>query len=162
MTARASLRDRIAKARDERFLDLAVPGLEPAVFVRYRALPPGRVEQIGKRVEKLRSDKLLQGALDVLGHACLGVFELDDDGAGVSPVEGFDGRVDPDTRALAGKLPTFGDPELGEALGADGQTAASTILALYVEPGDVVVASQAVLEHSGREGDELSKAAQAF
>lgn len=161
MTARASLRERIASARSARFVDLAVPDVA-GVFVRYRALSTDELERIAKRTAKLKAGGALAGALETLSHACLGVFELDDEGAGVSPLDGFDGRVDPDTRQLAGKLPTFADPELGELLGATSQTAASTILALYVESGDVVIAGDAIVEHSAKAGDELAREAQAF
>lgn len=161
MTGRTGLRARVQGAREARFVDLAVPGVD-GVFVRYKALPASQLEQTGKRASKLKNGAGLTAALDILAHACVGVFELDSEGVGVSPIEGFDGQVDAETRELTGKLPTFADPELGEELDAEGDTAAATILALYVTDGDVVLTADEVMDHSAKAGEELSREAPAF
>lgn len=147
MTARASLRDRLAAARAARFVDLPVPGVE-ALFVRYR---PVSLEVISKAAERHRkggAERALRQHLDVLVAACEGVWE-ERDGKGVSPCDGFDGVIDLDTRALSGDLPSFKDEALGEAVGAADPTAWAVVTALYATDGDVAMAAAKVLEASG-------------
>lgn len=157
MSAGASLRARVNAARSARYIDLPVPDVE-GVFVRYRALPADRLEAAAKRNRNRRDVPAVLGAsLDVLVDACLGVWEADGDG-GRSPVEGYDGELSRDESGrlvLKGELPTFGSPELGEALGATEERAAAVVLALYIAEGDVIGTADAVVTHSGASGEEL-------
>lgn len=160
MTPRASLRERVGKAREARYVDLPVPDLE-GVYVRYRALRAEELEANAKSASKRKdSPAVLVASVATLVDACLGVYEVRD-GEGVSVVEddAFDGAVNLETGEVSGTLPTFSDVALGEEVGAEPGRAGNVVLALYSTDGDVIGTADAVITHSGRNGEELLREA---
>ena len=129
MTARKSLRDRLAQARSENYIDLRVttPGFE-GLFVRCRAMQSAELNTAIDR-HAGKPDAGIAMGIDILAATCMAVWE-DVDGKGVSPVEGFSGLVDLDSGAASGDFPTFASPELAEAFGLDEPSAEAIILAL--------------------------------
>lgn len=129
MTARKSLRERLAQARRENFIDLRVttPAFE-GLYVRCRALTPTELNTALTRHDG-KDEAGIAAAIDALVSTCLGIWE-EADGKGVSPVDGFSGVIDLDTMELSGDLPTFSSPELAEALGLDEQSAEANVRAL--------------------------------
>lgn len=147
MTARRSLRDRLAEARRQNYLDLRVttPGFE-GLFVRCRALEPA---ELNATLNRHKGDEAgIAQAVDVLVSTCLGVWE-ETDGKGASPVDGFSGLVDLGSLELSGDLPTFSSPELAEALGVDA-TAEAVVRALLAPHSALrlMTYSEAVVEFS--------------
>lgn len=129
MTARKSLRDRLAEARERAYLDLIpfAPSLSD-LRVRCRALRPDELD----RSMRAHADDDTPGvsqALDMIVTTCVGIYEVLD-GKGVSLVESLNGTVDLKTGKVSGVLPTFSTPELGEALGVEDGTAAAAVRAL--------------------------------
>jgi hypothetical protein len=124
-----SLRDRLAQARRENFVDLRVttPAFE-GLFVRCRALTPAELTAALNR-HSGKDEAGIAAAVDALVATCIGIWE-ESDGKGVSPVERFSGVIDLDTMEMTGDLPTFSSPELAEALGLDEQSAEANVRAL--------------------------------
>jgi hypothetical protein len=129
LSARHSLRERLAQARRENFIDLRVttPAFQ-GLFVRCRAMTP---EELSEAIDRQsgKPDAGIAMGLDVLVSTCIGIWE-ESDGKGVSPIDGFSGVVDLDTLDLSGDLPTFSSPELAEALGLEDQSAEANVRAL--------------------------------
>lgn len=160
MTARASLKDRVAKARAARYVDLPVPGLE-GVYVRYRPLEARELEANSKSAAKRKdTPAVLAASVSTLVDACLGVYEVTgEQGVSVVQADGFDGVVNLETGEVSGTLPRFSDPELGEEVGATAASAGAAVLALYGTDLDVIGSADAVIDHSGKSGEELLKEA---
>lgn len=129
MSARKNLRERLAQARRENFIDMRVttPAFE-GLYVRCRAMTP---QELNAAIERNagKDEAGVSSAVDVLVSTCVGIWE-EVDGKGVSPVDGFSGVIDLDTLDLSGDLPTFSSPEMAEALGLDEQSAEANVRAL--------------------------------
>lgn len=133
---RRSLRERLAQARARNWIDLrcTAPGMD-GLYVRFRALSADELSDITER--KNGRNAGIETALSVLSWTCAGVWEDNGDGFGVSPIDGFDGRLNLATGEVTGSLPTFSDPALGEALGCDDATAAAAVRALLAPSSDL-------------------------
>lgn len=137
-SALSSLRARRAKAREELHLDLAVPRLDPPVYVRFAPVDDGRVKAINKRFEKSKDkdrDVLINAA--VLAEACRGLFEVIDNQ-----------EVSVDDSDREGEWPRF-DDQLADLLGIEAGKASDVVRALYLTDGDVIATATRVAEWSG-------------
>lgn len=136
----ASLRDRREKAREELHLDLAVPRLEPPVYVRFAPVEQSQINRINERHRKSKDkDKdVIINAL-VLTEACRGVFEV---------IDGESVSVNPGGRD--GDWPRF-DPELADLLGLnpDETKAVDVVRGLYLTDGDIIATASRLAEWSG-------------
>lgn len=142
----ASLRDRREKARQELHLDLAVPRLDPPVYVRFAPVEQSQINRINKRHEKSKDkdrDVIINAV--ILAEACRGVFEVIDD----EPVS-----VDPDARD--GDWPRF-DELLADMLGLDTDKASDVVRGLYLTDGDVIATATRLAEWSGYSIAELEE-----
>lgn len=147
----ASLRERRAQARKRSKLDVLVPGYEPPVWVRFRALTPEELERISVRHAKAKAtDRALRVNSTLLATACLGVFELD-------PETGVEVSVDPDDRE--GDWPRF-DDRLAGILGVEAEKADDIVQALYVEKMHVLSVGDEVATWSTGRDQELRRAEQ--
>lgn len=145
-----SLRNRAEEARHRRFIDRPVPGYDPAIVVRYRALDPDEIEAIEKKTKKL---PLMQRAklnsARVAIAACLGIFdEVDGKKVSVDP-------NDPDTYIdendeIVGKPVIFTSPRLAELLEIEGDASATKcVFELYAVDGDVIRVGSDLVDFSG-------------
>lgn len=109
---RARIRGRLASQREKVTFDLAVPGAEPPLYCRFEVQPYKRLSEAAnaiKDAEKERDDeKVMRVNCQLVADACLGVFELDEQGKPISC----------DPAMPDGPWPRFG-PKLAEALGID-------------------------------------------
>jgi hypothetical protein len=145
-SALAALRARREGARNERHLDLRVPGLEPPLFVRYGPVAKGVAEDITDRWKNSKDkDATVKREAQLLAEACRGLFELDDSGNKVSP--------DPDDRG--GDWPRF-DEHLARLIGSDKTSALDLLREVYEEDGDIMAASQKYAFWWQREAIELA------
>lgn len=146
-----SLRDRREQARKRAHLDLAVPGYDPPVYVRFRAVTPEVSERLQAMHDKAKAtEKTLRICSAMLAEACVGVFEVDpDSGAEVS--------VDPDDRE--GRWPRF-DERLAGLLGVEAGKAAAVVEALYVEKMHVLAVADELTRWSMAGDEELRRATQ--
>lgn len=108
-SALSSLRERRKARRRKMFLDLVVPGYEPAVYVRFRPASQSKLIAEVKRADKSKDkDAITIANAAVLIEACVGVFQIRADGEEVS--------IDPDNLTPdQGEWLIFG-PELGALL----------------------------------------------
>lgn len=145
------LRQRRAAARQASKLDLAVPGYDPAVYVRFRALQPEELERIRARHAKAKpTEQAFRVNAAVLATAAVGVFELD-------PDTGDEVSVDPEDRY--GDWPRF-DDRLAGLLGETAATAQDAVTALYVEKMHVLSAGDEVALWSTGRDQELRRTEQ--
>ena len=110
----ASLRERRQQRRTKLHLDLKVPGMDPAVYVRYSPINGAKLLEVNKKVARSKDNNaVLEANVALLADACVGVFQLDQDGDAVS--------VDPDNLTPdVDEWLKFG-PELGQLLADDGE-----------------------------------------
>lgn len=133
----AALRQRIQQARQQRVLDLPVPGLE-RVVVRYGEVPAPELARIyRKRKKDTWEEQSLLAACDVLAVACMGIYERADDGELVADGDLLASQPD-------GSPVTFATLRLAET-----GRAVDEVRALYVTDGDVLTAADRVTEFSG-------------
>jgi hypothetical protein len=145
-SALAALRARREGAREERHLDLRVPGLEPPLFVRYGPVAKGVAEEITEKWRDSKDkDATVKCEAQLLAEACRGIFELDESGNKVSP--------DPDDRG--GEWPRF-DADLARLIGSDKTSALDLLREVYEEDGDVLGASKRYGAWWQRESIELA------
>lgn len=141
----ATLRERREQAVAALHKDLRVPRLEPPVYVRFRPISQPAIEQANKRASASKADDAATAAnAAVLAGACIGVFEVDEDGAEVS--------VDPDNATW----PQF-DKRLARLLGVKAGKAADVVRALYLTDGDVIATVTKLAEWSGFNEAELER-----
>lgn len=157
MSARKSLRERLEQAQAAAYIDLKpfAPGFD-GLYVRCRALRP---DELDRSMEQHKDEPQagVAQAIDLLVMTCLGIWE-DVDGKGLSPVDGFDGTVDVKTGTMAGRFPTFSDPQLAEAFGVENGSAASAVRALLAPHGSdlpLTSYSQEILQFSTAARAEL-------
>lgn len=144
----SGLRQRRAEARKRAHLDVVVPGYEPAVFVRFRALTPEELERIRARHAKAKAtEQALRVNSAVLATSCVGVFELD-------PETGEEVSVDPEDRY--GSWPRF-DTRLASILGVEADNADATVRALYLEPMHILSVGDEVATWSTGRDQELRR-----
>lgn len=141
-SALANLRERRAAAAKNLHLDLAVPRLEPPVYVRFR---PVKIEEINRvnaqyAKSKAKDVDVIVNAV-ILSHACLGVFgEADGQPAG-----------DPET------WPRF-DSELAQLLGLpEASGAVDVVRGLYLTDGDVIATGSRLSDWSGYAWQDLER-----
>jgi hypothetical protein len=147
----AGLRERRAQARQRSKLDLVVPGYDPPVYVRFRALTPEELDRITTRHAKAKSsERALRMNSTVLATACIGIFEID-------PDSGEEVSVDPENRE--GDWPRF-DTRLAEILGVKAEKADDIVQALYVEKMHVLSMGDEVATWSSAADQELRRAEQ--
>lgn len=134
-----SLRDRRQAALAEAHLDLAVPRLDPPVYVRFKPIDDSRFNALMKRFEKYKgNDRNVVHNASILAECCLGVFEV---------IDGEKVSIDPADRD--GDWPRF-DPQLAQLLGQDLEPrAADVVRGLYVTDGDVIATAGKLAEWSG-------------
>lgn len=130
------------------YLDLPVPRWEQfgqQLWVRYRPANPALFMADIEKREKAHAtqnaankrgdpDRLIKANADLLVRSCDAVFTL--------PLDQQPPKELPDD------YPTFGSPELSEAVGAV-QNAVETARSVYATDGDLMLAAQQVLEWSG-------------
>lgn len=117
------------------------------VWVRYR---PGDPAVLTSAIERRERDhqkatskggpgdkhRITKANADFLVAACMGVYALP---AGEEPPDGD----------LPTDLPTFGSPELSQAVGAP-DNAVETVRKVYATDGDLMIAANQLLEWSGK------------
>lgn len=151
-SALASLRDRRKEAASKLFIDLEVPRLEPAVFVRFGPIPLGKVEELQEKVRKSSDKKhrainanaaLLVEAVqgEAADAATLGVFEVVD-----GKKVGIDGSPT--------DWPKF-DERLAELLECSAARASDVVRGLYLTEGDIVSTVGRLLEWNGFAAETL-------
>ncbi len=157
-SARRSLRDRLDAARREAYVDLACPVPFDGWYVRCRALTAEEISTAGSRHEG-KPDAAVHSNIDALVLTCLGVWE-ELDGQGVSPIDGFTGRVDLRSGALTGALPTFSSPELAEALEVE-PAAEAVVRQLLAHPSDAALLQpgEALVDFSMNSNEKVTRAA---
>ena len=141
-------------------LDLCVPRWDEALggrklWVRYR---PGDVALLTAAQERRKTqfdkEKAKTGGgdpqwqvkahADMLAAACMAVYDLGPD-------------EEPPKGDLPPNLPTFGSPELGEAVGTLRASAVDTVLKVYATEADVILASAQLQDWSGKMSEEADK-----
>lgn len=142
MTAQ-TLRDRIAARRQERGKPFALETPIEGVWVSYKPIPSGKLEDIHRRRKKEKAKgRGLAINIDVLIDACVGVHER---------IDGELVSIDPDNRD--GEALTFTSPRLLELLGVESQLASDAVRELYAvtddHDGDVITAANEVMHRSG-------------
>jgi hypothetical protein len=142
----SSLRARRDAAKKGLHLDLAVPRLDPPVYVRFAPVAQAQIDRAQKRHEKSKDvDKSVIVNAVLLADACRGVFEI------------IDGEeVSVDDRDRDGDWPLF-DERLAELLGADVTKAADVVRALYLTDGDVIATAEKLAEWSGYSAEDLEE-----
>lgn len=144
----SGLRKRRDAARKVSYKDLRAPGYEdPDVWVRFRALEPKEITRVNNRYEKINSeDKGLRINAALMALACIGIFNLDEDGEPIG---------DPAT------WPKFSSPALAEELGIefpDGKFQASLVVEeFYVDKIDVLAIGDKLSNWSLKTDEELSR-----
>lgn len=142
----ASLRARREKAREELHLDLAVPRLDPPVFVRFAPVEQSQIARINKRHEKSKDkDRDVIVNAVILAEACRGVFEVVDDDP-----------VSIDAADRDGDWPRF-DEQLAGLLGLDTDKASDVARGLYLTDGDVIATASRLAEWSGYSMSDLEE-----
>lgn len=158
------LRGRRAELERGLHYDLQVPRwdlvLGRAIWVRYK---PASTPLLNAQIEKRRDnhekavkagkmgdpDWLIRANADLLVDACMAVYDL---ALGEEP---------PTDEDLPFNLPTFGSPELSEALDSAEnpcpRNAVATCLHLYGTNADVLMASQQLLIWSGQSSQEADR-----
>lgn len=144
-----SLRARRDAARNKLHTDLAVPRYDPPVYVRFRPLSQGEIDAAQKTHEKSRDrDRTVIANAGLLANACLGIFEIDEDGQEVGV-----GCTDP-----GADWPRF-DKDFSEQVSDVPLTRASDIVrALYFTDGDVIATAARLTEWSGYNTEQLERA----
>ncbi|BBH17503.1 hypothetical protein Back2_17900 [Nocardioides baekrokdamisoli] len=147
----SSIRDRRAKAKEELFIDYPVPGYEPKIFVRYAPLDQPTIATGYKVIENKKKDQdaVMRVHATFLVNACIGIYELDDDGDPIS--------IDPEDRSPDPADWVKFDHRLAEILGDDVTRAADIVRALYIKDGDVLATSNKLSEFSGYTGEQLDE-----
>ncbi len=133
-SALAGLRDRRDAARKKLHLDLAVPRLDPPVYVRFAPVPQERITRVARQHKdsKARDVEVVVNAVH-LASACIGVF----------------GEVDGKPEGDPDSWPRF-DAQLAEILGLPADTRPVDIVRdLYLTDGDVLAIGSRLLEWSG-------------
>lgn len=123
----ATLRERREAAKQKLTKDLAVPRLDPPVYVRFKPLATRRLNAANKQAAA-SSDKDAEVIANagILAEACVGVFQVID-GAEVSI----------DDSNLDGEWPRF-DKRLAALLGVKAGKASEVVRALYLTDGDII------------------------
>lgn len=137
----ANLRARRQAAADRLHLDLAVPRLDPPVFVRFRPITQAEINRINAQHAKSKAKDVdvVVNAVS-LATCCLGVF---DD----TTVELVD----------AGEAPKF-DEDLAELLELpEGSKAVDVVRGLYLTDGDVIAAGAELAQWSGYRWQDLER-----
>jgi hypothetical protein len=137
-SALSSLRARRQKAAEELHLDLAVPRLDPPVWVRFAPVEQGLIDRANKRHEKSKAqDKNVVINAVILADACRGVFEV---------IDGEEVSIDDNDRD--GEWPRF-DDQLADLLGVEAGKASDVVRALYLTDGDVIATATKLADWSG-------------
>ncbi|MDI6911482.1 hypothetical protein [Nocardioides sp.] len=133
-SALAGLRRRREEAAAKLYLDLAVPRLDPPVYVRYKPVDQRTLDLANKRARESKDpDRLVIANAVALSHACIGVF----------------GEVDGQPEGNPEDWPKF-DSRLRELLGLpEDASAVETVRTLYLTDGDVIAAASELAEWSG-------------
>lgn len=117
----ASLRERRQARRNKLFLDLKVPGLEPAVYVRYNPIKGAKLLEVNKKLARSKdNDAVVAANVAMLADACVGVFQLDSSGQAIS--------VDPDNLSSSEEEWLKFGPELGALLAEEGEPAPERVV----------------------------------
>lgn len=145
-TALAALKARRESGREQRHLDLRVPGMEPPLYVRYGPIPKGVAESITEkwRTRKDR-DRTVKREAQLLTEACRGLFEI---------VDGEKVSIDPDDRH--GEWPRF-DENLARLIGSSEVSAVGLLREVYEEDGDIIAASTRYAAWWERTTEELAE-----
>lgn len=142
----SSLRARREDAKKGLHLDVAVPRLDPPVYVRFAPATQAQIDRAAKRHEKSKdADKSVITNAVILAEACQGVFEVIDGEA-----------VSVDHRDRDGEWPCF-DDRLAELLGVDASKAVDVVRALYLTDGDVIKVASQLAEWSGYSAEDLEE-----
>jgi hypothetical protein len=144
-SALSSIRARRQAAADKLYIDLAVPRIDPPIFVRLRPVTQTEINRINGQHAKSKApdvDVVINAV--TLSTACLGVFgEVDGKPDG-----------DPDT------WPKF-DEDLAELLGLPaGSTAVDVVRGLYLTDGDVIATGAELAKFSGYSWQDLERASE--
>lgn len=143
-SALRSLRDRRKAAVDKLQLDLAVPRLEPRVFVRFRPITQAEITRINAQHAKSKAKDVdvIVNAVS-LSTACLGIFdEVDGE---LVPIDGAD------------EAPVF-DERLAQLLELpEGSKAVEVVRGLYLTDGDVIAAGAELAQWSGYRWQDLER-----
>lgn len=142
----ASLRERRDAAKKRLFKDLAVPRLDPPVYVRFKPVTSHRLTAANKQSAKSgdRDADVIANA-GVLVDACVGIFEV---------VDGEEVSLDPSDRE--GEWPKF-DKQLAALLGVPAGKASAVVRELYVTDGDIISTVNELALWSGFAQEQLER-----
>lgn len=150
-SALTSVRERLQAARRKRVWDHEIPYTEGYV-VRFRPLGEERRQEISdhRGKEKEKNLRVLLSSADVLVECCLGIFErVDGKLVSFDPTDRDAAYVDPETNEIVGTPLTFNSTRTQDLLGIEGATAVTTVQAFYPTDGDIIGASDRIIELSG-------------
>jgi hypothetical protein len=147
-TLRRGLRDRRQAAQNKLHLDRRVPRMDPPVFVRFKPLEQETIDAAQKAIEKGKdARRSVHANANAIATACIGIYELDEQGEKRSVVPEIDDWTD-----------VRFDEHLARELGQEGLIRARDVVAaLYLTDGDIVSEAGELTEWSGyvkRDGDE--------
>lgn len=146
-SALSSLRARREAAVKKLHLDLAVPRLDPPVYVRFRPIGQAEINGINARHAKSKAkdvDVVINAVS--LATACLGVFD---------EVEGQLRSIDPS--GDADDAPTF-DERLAALLELpEGSTAVDVVRGLYLTDGDIIATGARLAQWSGYAWQDIER-----
>lgn len=144
----SEVRARLNRARRKRHVDVPVPFTDGYV-VRYGPIPDQRRQEILDNRRQEKGEVLVLASADVLASACLGIFDtVDGKLVSFDPDDGTT-YVDAETDQIVGRPLTFSSPRTIEILGAEASDAVSVVRAFYATDGDIISASDRVMEVSG-------------
>jgi hypothetical protein len=140
------------------FKDLCAPRwgdvLDRNLWIRYGPSDPAFFAEAMKKREEghLKAVKagkhgdpawMIKANADLLVNSCVAIFDL--------------ALEEEPPAELVGEYPTFGSPELAEALGAQPGNAVRTVLKVYGTDADILIVAQQLLEWSGQASQEGDK-----
>lgn len=136
------LRAKVTQARDQMVLDLAVPGLDDRIWLRFRPVEAEELAEIYQARRRLPAKQLgITVSADVVARACIGIFERDAEGE-LQPTGDFLPARDD------GKPFTFATL----ILSTDDKSAGAQVRQLFIADGHVIATSEEVLQFSGYKG----------
>lgn len=123
----ASIRERREAAKRKLHKDLAVPRIDPPIYVRFGPIPGHKFEAANKLAAHSGDrDATVIANAGVLADACIGVFEV---------IDGVEVSIDPEDRE--GPWPRF-DKRLARILETPAGKASQVVRALYLTDGDII------------------------
>ena len=120
---------------------IPLPGFRnPQVVVRYRFLPPERLDELGRgiRQETERdNEQLVLSSIDVLIEACEGIYVRERGSTKLEPLAPYEDKL----------ILTFNDARLADCFGFESNEARDLVRGVFVGPGGVTN-DYAIIDHA--------------